>query len=263
MAGQFYPADSDELKTLVLSYLDQAASKDLPGRLTGFVSPHAGFVYSGIVAAAGFKILSKQEPKPKRIIILGPSHQIPFNGAAVPIADSWSTPLGKMKIVLPKEHRLGGIVSASDQLHELEHSLEVQLPFIQLICPKAKILPIICCEVDPSELAFELEKIIDNKTVIIASSDLSHYLPYDQAVKIDSQANNLIPAGDPQNAENIDACGIIPILTLLHLAKKFGWQGHFVDYKNSGDTAGDKSRVVGYGCYAFCEGKSESRNPKS
>lgn len=251
VAGQFYPDNPDELKGMVFDFLKKAVSLKLPGRLTGFVSPHAGYVYSGIVAAAGYKILAKQEPKPKRIIILGPSHQIPFNGAAVPIADSWSTLLGKMKIVLPKEHRLGGIVSASDQLHELEHSLEVQLPFIQLTCAEAKILPIICGEVAPEELALELEKIVDNKTVIIASSDLSHYLPYDQAVATDSLANDLIPKADPEKARDVNACGIIPILTLLHLAKKLSWHGHFVDYKNSGDTQGDKSRVVGYGSYAF------------
>ena len=251
VAGQFYPTDPDELKEMVLGYLDQATQKDLPGRLAGFVSPHAGYQYSGIVAAAGFKILAKQDPLPKRIVILGPSHQMPFSGAVVPIVEAWATPLGKMDIVSPKQHGLAGVISASDQFHELEHSLEVQLPFIQLTCPAAKILPIICGEIQPQELADELEKVVDDKTVIIASSDLSHYLPYDQAVERDSKANDLIPAGDPEKARGIDACGKIPVLTLMHLAKKFGRQGHFVDYKNSGDTSGDKSRVVGYGCYAF------------
>lgn len=251
VAGQFYPADPDELKEMVLGYLDQAVSKELPGRLAGFVSPHAGYPYSGIVAAAGFKILANQEPGPKRIVILGPSHQMVFSGAAVPIAGLWATPLGKMKILSPKEHGLGGVVSASDQFHELEHSLEVQLPFIQQTRPDVKILPIICGDVMPDELAHELEKIVNDKTVIIASSDLSHYLPYDQAVNVDSLANDLIPKADPKIARDVDACGIIPILTLMYLAKKFSWSGHFVDYRNSGDTQGDKSRVVGYGCYAF------------
>lgn len=250
MAGQFYPADPDELKEMILGYLDKAVQKDLPGRLTGFVSPHAGYVYSGIVAAAGFKILAEQK-NVEHVIILGPSHQMAFSGAAVPEADSWNTPLGEVPVVQPESHRLGGVIAVSDEAHEFEHSLEVQVPFIQVILPKAKILPVICGDVQPSRLAGELEKIIDEKTVIVASSDLSHYLPYDQAVDADSFANKFVPEGDPVRAENIDACGAVPILTLMHLARKFGWTGHFVDYKNSGDTAGDKSRVVGYGCYAF------------
>ena len=145
-------------------------------------------------------------------------------------------------------------ITKNEAAHLAEHSIEVQLPFLQSVGKNFTIVPLLCGNVDPAELANAIMDEIGERTVVIASSDLSHYNQYDRAVKIDRIANEAVPALDIARFEKEgDACGKTAILTLMHIAKRKKWTGKLLDYRNSGDTAGPKSEVVGYGCYAFSE----------
>lgn len=260
VAGTFYPDDKDELSRTIEGFLDAVddgkideTGLHLPksSKLRGIVVPHAGYEYSGPIAAYGYKALSKYRGTIKRAVVMGPAHFVPFNGACESGYDFWQTPLGDV--------RIGKISSKSDQIgvyseaHEPEHSIEVQLPFIQSVLGNGvEVIPLLCGNVDPKALATVVERELDDHTIIIASSDLSHYKSYLEAVKTDKLANETIPALDIERfARQGDACGHTSILTLMHIAKKKGWTGKLLDYRNSGDTAGPKTQVVGYGCYAF------------
>ena len=247
VAGSFYPEDPKELRKMIEGFMAMAKEISLDGKLKAIVVPHAGYVYSGPVAAYGYKALSKC--KFEKAVILGPSHYASFPGACESGFDLWETPLGRLKAKSASD----GIISVFPPAHEPEHCLEVQLPFLQVIFgDKLEIWPLLCGDVDPKKLADRIVGEIDPDTVIIASSDLSHYLPYDEALKVDEHANMYVPKIDIGGFEQEgDACGKTAILTLMHIAKKKKWKGIMLDYRNSGDTAGPKDSVVGYGCYAF------------
>jgi hypothetical protein len=254
VAGAFYPEEAGELEGMIRKFLSDAKEVKVTGRLRGLVVPHAGYIYSGPIAAYGYKLLAKQGFE--RAIIIGPSHYASF-GACEAGAEFWKTPLGMVRA-----RSFGGsrLISVHPETHAQEHCIEVQLPFLQEINKKFEILPLLCGIVDPAELADEVAGWIDDGTVVIASSDLSHYNEYGLAKKIDSIANEAVPALDISRFEREgDACGKAAILTLMHIAKKMGWKGKLLDYRNSGDTAGPKSEVVGYGCYAFCETAASGR----
>lgn len=260
VAGSFYPDDQNELRQIIDDYLKKAKDIEISGKLRALVEPHAGYIYSGPVAAYGYKLLSKYKDKIKKIILLGPSHYALFPGACESGADFWETPLGRVRIFsiqsgLKAEFR--NLFMYYSQAHEPEHCLEVQIPFIQFVLKDdVEFYPILCGQINPVDLANALVDQLDDKTLVIASSDLSHYLPYDEAVRTDKIANESVPALDIKRFEQLgNACGKIGILTLMHIAKKKGWKGKLLDYRNSGDTAGPKTEVVGYGCYAFYEGK--------
>jgi MEMO1 family protein len=256
VAGGFYPLEKRGIESHIENYLSEAKSTQIPGNLRGLVVPHAGYVYSGPIAAYGYKLLSSHQKNIQKIILLGPSHHAGFYGAAEAGFDVWETPIGKVKagkISDLLENPDPDLFPIYPEAHIPEHCLEVQLPFLQMAMKKEfTIFPLLICEIDPGKLALALRNAIDEKTLVIASSDLSHYHPYEKAMKIDAIANDAIPRLDIQKFEEYgDACGKLPILTLMHLAKLNGWTGKFLDYRNSGDTAGDKDRVVGYGCFAF------------
>jgi hypothetical protein len=218
--------------------------RDEPSRAHGpqsvvpkaIIVPHAGYVYSGKVAAKGYALL--QAHPPKQITLVGPSHSYPFDGS-VTSAQIWETPLGTVKM-----HPCQGL-DIRERAFEEEHSLEVQLPFLLTVAPKARITPILYCNETPEHLASHL----DNDSFIIVSSDLSHFHSYDAAKKRDKASIDSMLSLDVKGA--IDACGDTGIKALLLLAKKNGWKPKFIEYKNSGDTSGDKSRVVGYATIAF------------
>ncbi len=249
VAGAFYPAGPEELRNMIEVFLSKAQDIAAPGRLRGMVVPHAGYIYSGPTAAYGYKALLKE--KIKKAIILGPSHFAMFPGACESGHDEWETPLGTLKA----KSASGWPISIFPEPHGPEHCLEVQLPFLQIACgDKVEIWPLLCGEIMPEELAERVIKELDDATIVIASSDLSHYLDYESAKRKDAIANEAVPALDIARFEREgDACGKTAILTLMHIAKKKKWKGVFLDYRNSGDTAGPKSNVVGYGCYAFYE----------
>jgi len=258
VAGGFYPSDPDELSRMIDKFLKDAKDAEIGGKLRGLVVPHAGYIYSGPVAAYGYRLLKRFKDGYDRVLMLGPSHYAGFSGACEAGFDGWQTPFGVVKVasirsMVEKEHK--GLINVYPQAHAQEHCLEVQLPFLQKafgLDSKIEAIPILCGDVEPGMLASALSPAVDERTLVIASSDLSHYLPYQQAVSIDNVANKAVPALDINSFEQLgDACGKTGILTLMHIAKRKGWAGKMLDYRNSGDTCGDKSAVVGYGCYAF------------
>lgn len=254
-AGSFYPSGPLELAEMVDGFLKTPLRPAVAGlrwgqgaKLKAIIVPHAGYIYSGVVAASGYRLL-KSLKFLKRVVLIGPSHSEYFKGVVLDESDFWETPLGRV----PVSHlrHLSNLGSTKD-----EHSLEVQVPFLQRVMGEFEIVPILTGEIEAEDLSDRLLKFLkllkDEKNIIIVSSDLSHYYPYDEAVRIDRTANEAIPALDIERVEKkVEACGKTGILAIMHLAKKLGWKGMFLDYKNSGDTAGDKTRVVGYGCYGF------------
>lgn len=242
VVGSFYPSDPTTLRRMIENFL--SATRVQIDKVRALVVPHAGYIYSGQVAATGYSLIKDFS----HVLLFGPSHYAMFTGAVQSCADVWETPLGKVKV-----RRLKGFECA-DLVHEPEHCLEVQIPFLQVVLKEFVISPLLLGGVDVEQLAKQLIKYIDANTLVIASSDLSHYLPYAHAKEIDALANKVVPELDFVRAQQIQACGKNAILTLMHIAKIKGWKGVFIDYKTSGDTAGEKSSVVGYGCYGFVEG---------
>lgn len=250
VAGLFYPSDGMELLRMIEKLLNDASKYKGSGALRGLIVPHAGYIYSGIVAAAGYRLLKEHRKDIDEIILIGPSHYMTFYGAATVVSDVWQTPLGHVQM----QPMAGKCIVPLREAHEQEHSLEVQVPFMQVCAPEARIFPLVIGDATPIDLANDIQLRLTDRTLVVASSDLSHYYPYDKAVKLDSIANKCIPALDIECVQSrVEACGKSAILTLMHLAKRMFWRGELIDYRNSGDTAGDKDRVVGYGCYAFFE----------
>ncbi|MBI4980118.1 AmmeMemoRadiSam system protein B [Candidatus Woesearchaeota archaeon] len=249
VAGVFYPQKAEELKQMIGSFLQQAEETKLKGKLKALIVPHAGYIYSGIVAAQGYKLLEKQKHSFKKVILLGPSHYVTFYGAAIADED-FLTPFGKVKCGDATKWIKEGLIEISPEAHSQEHSLEVQLPFLQETLKEFELYALVIGTVNEAKLAKFISEKLDDDTLVIVSSDLSHYLEYGKAVLKDNQTISNILKGD---AADLDACGRTPIKVLMHLAELKGWKPQLIDYRNSGDTAGDKSRVVGYGCTAYVE----------
>lgn len=248
VAGSFYPGQKEILESKIRQLLSEAKSVSLPGKLRALIVPHAGYEYSGIVAAAGYKLIKGHQQK--KIVLIGPSHFACFEGGGLCDDLAWQTPLGVVKIHSLAKGRMLRFIEAA---HEEEHALEVQLPFLQMLVHDFTIVPILTGEVEARELAEEIIPCLDEHTLLIASSDLSHFHTYQEAIELDHMANTAIPALDLEAMEAVEACGKTAILTLMIIAKRLGWKGKLIDYKNSGDTSGDRDQVVGYGCYGFYE----------
>lgn len=251
VAGLFYPDDPVELQETVSSYLAHAAPPSLPGTAIGFIVPHAGYIYSGSTAGVAYRTLAERKDV-RRIVLIGPSHRVYLEGIAIPKADVFATPLGRV----PIDAELKAIVRSlpnvveSDDPHRFEHSLEVQLPFLQVIFGNFTLLPLVAGRASGAQVAAVLaEAAQDRNTLILASSDLSHYLTYERAQQADAVTNAAILRRDP-TLTGEQACGAVPINGLLHLARDRGYEVKELARCNSGDTAGDRSRVVGYGAYA-------------
>lgn len=238
VAGTFYPGDEKELKGMVTKYLEDAKPPELEGELKGLIVPHAGYIYSGPVAAYGYKLMKGQ----KRIILIGPSHHAYFEGICESGHAGWNTPLGIAKAFSMQ-------LNAYPAAHQPEHSVEVQIPFLQVVLDDFEVDPILTGNVNPSEAADALE---NEDGFLLISSDLSHYLPYDVAVKRDDETIRLIESMDLKGfMEKGDACGKMGILIAMELAKRKGWKFQLLYYANSGDTAGPKTGVVGYAAIAI------------
>ncbi|MBS3055814.1 MAG: AmmeMemoRadiSam system protein B [Candidatus Aenigmarchaeota archaeon] len=251
VAGMFYPAEKEVLEKQINRFLEDAkcSVKEKPKAI---IIPHAGYVYSGQIAAIGYKIISKYVSGIQNVIIIGPSHHAEFDGCVMSSADAWETPSGTIAVNKNYISPISDIIRFLDQPHKKEHSIEVQVPFIQAVLPRAKIVPILTGHINPEKLAKELDKYISEKDMLVISTDLSHYHSYDEARKIDAIANNAIPSLDIKNVEaGVEACGKTGVLSCMHLARIHSWKGEMLGYATSGDTAGDKKSVVGYGCYGF------------
>jgi len=256
VAGLFYPGQPEALRDMVANQLKEAAGANVNGRIRGLVSPHAGYVYSGIVAAAGYRQL---DPSFKTVILLGPSHRFPLSGASIPCVKAYRTPLGDVPLApLAVTLQASPLFESVPQAHRREHSLEVQLPFLQVTLKEFRIVPILTNNGDPKALAATLAPHIGEDTLVVASSDLSHYYPYEKAVSLDRLFTAAVPALAFSDVTRCEACGKQAVLTLMHIAKIKGWEGMLIDYKNSGDTAGSKDQVVGYASVAFVDRKEAS-----
>lgn len=253
VAGTFYPADPEQLKAEISDFLQQATT-DGHSPPKALIAPHAGYVYSGPVAASAYIRLLPLSKSIKRVLLLAPSHRVPFSGLATSSADTFNTPLGdvavdrdavKQALALPQ-------VQTFDQAFAGEHALEVQLPFLQTVLEDFSLVPFIVGDARGEEVAQVLDLLWGgDETLIVVSSDLSHFLDYVSARQRDQATTRAIEMLSPEQIDYHDACGRIPVNGLLLAAREHGLQPLTVDLRNSGDTAGDKSRVVGYGAYVF------------
>lgn len=251
VAGLFYPQSASQLKTMVEKFLDAATViKTIdPDKIKALIVPHAGYIYSGPTAASAYKYLQKIKTKPQKIILIGPSHQVAINEFVFTNLKYWETPLGKVELIPPPRN-----YPINNLAFQYEHSLEVQLPFLQTILPSFKILPILINDnVFAEKLTQFLFSIFDSQTIIIISSDLSHYYPLELAEKIDSNCHKAILQLNIEEIKHIEACGQAGILAVALLARKMNWQTHLVQYQTSYNETGDSSNVVGYGAYLFTE----------
>ena len=253
VAGQFYSANPEELKENVLQFIQaaQPVSDKIPKAL---IIPHAGYIYSGPIAASAYVTILALKSKIKRVILLGPAHRVYINGLAYSSATHFLTPLGRVKIDREAIAAISGLhqVILSDQAHAQEHSLEVHLPFLQTVLEDFSLVPLVVGDASPQEVA-EVLAILwgGDETLIVISSDLSHYHDYETACKLDKNTTQSIENFNYQDIKSQNACGCRPICGLLHIAKEKNLSVNTLDLRNSGDTAGTRDRVVGYGAYGF------------
>lgn len=252
VAGTFYSSDRSDLAASVQGYLD--AEPALPLTPKALIVPHAGHVYSGPIAATAYRLLAPLANTIKRVVLIGPCHRVSVDGLALSSADQFSTPLGVINLDTAGAASLAQrpYVGYSDAAHAQEHSLEVQLPFLQRTLGDFELLPIACGHATPSQVASVLEAVWGGpETLLLISSDLSHYHDYDTARRMDHEATRAIEALAPGQLTDEQACGLTPIRGLLQAAKKRGLAATTLDVRNSGDTAGPRDQVVGYGAYCF------------
>ncbi len=252
VAGYFYPANPNELRQMVNQFLSDAQTiNHIPKAI---IAPHAGYIYSGPVAASAYASLNPIRHKIKRVILLGPAHRVYIRGLALSSATSFATPLGEIEIDQDAVNLISELpqVSLSDAAHSEEHSLEVHLPFLQILFKDFLLVPLVVVETSPQEVAEVLELLWgDEETLIVISSDLSHYHDYDTANKIDRMTTKAIENLQLEKIGSHQACGCMPLRGMLLIAREKNLQVETLDLRNSGDTAGSQDRVVGYGAYAI------------
>ncbi len=256
-AGSFYPADPKALAAEVGDYLDGAECEtDLP-EPKALIAPHAGYRYSGPIAGSAYARLQPLRDRIRRVVLLGPSHYVPFHGLAVPASDvtAFATPLGDVPL---DRECLNDLVAAFPQVtarhdaHEQEHALEVHLPFLQRTLWNFELVPLVVGDADPEEIAAVIDELWQApETLIVVSSDLSHYHDYVTASECDRRTAQAIAALEFEGLRSEDACGYRPIQGLLAVARHRGLDVHLLDRRNSGDTAGSRDRVVGYASFAL------------
>ncbi len=253
VAGTFYPGDAGQLAATVDELLAGAPPWRGPTP-KALVVPHAGYVYSGPIAATAYATLRDASPRIERVVLLGPAHFVPVRGLAAPSVDAFATPLGDVSIDTEARSRaleLPGVL-VDDTAHAREHSLEVHLPFLQRTVGDFEIVPFVVGSIDADTVAAVLDVLWSgDETVIVVSSDLSHYLDHRLATSRDRRTASAIVAGRGDEIAPDDACGAFPVRGLLVAASRHGLHTSALDVRNSGDTAGARDRVVGYGSFAM------------
>jgi hypothetical protein len=253
----FYPEDPNDLEEEVTALLAEARSviRPIDGARPpkALIVPHAGYVYSGPVAASAFSLLSGYRERVRRVVLMGPAHRVYLKGIALPEEESFATPFGKIPVDRNSLDLLKDLpqVTTNRVAHQLEHSLEVQLPFLQHVLEEFELVPLVVGLSSPVEVEEVLEKVWGgDETLIVVSSDLSHYLRSSLARQIDRATAESILALNPEISSD-EACGAGPVNGLLVAARKKGMQVFELDLRNSGDTGGNSDQVVGYGAFAF------------
>jgi AmmeMemoRadiSam system protein B len=255
VAGTFYPGNAKQLDAALRGYLGEAGSWQGPVP-KAIIAPHAGYIYSGPVAATAYARLAPARGRIARVVLLGPCHRIPVRGLAASGADAFVTPLGQIPVDREAIQSVLDLpqVGIFDPTHALEHSLEVHLPFLQEVLGDFKLVPFVVGLARPEEVAEVLDRLWGGpETLIVVSTDLSHYLDYDAARTMDAATREAIENFDGAAIPEEGACGRHPVRGLLLAAKRRGLAIETVDVRNSGDTAGPKDRVVGYGSWVLTE----------
>lgn len=253
VAGTFYPADPKQLRTMVDGFLAAVRSTD-GVRPKALIAPHAGYIYSGPVAASAYARLKPWRDQITRVVLLGPSHRVGFEGLALSSADYYNTPLGRVPLDRDAGRLLVGLpqVRVHDAAHAQEHSLEVHLPFLQELLNDFTLVPLVVGDATAVEVGEVLERLWDGpETLIVISSDLSHYHDYATARRLDRATSRAIETLRYEDIGYEDACGRNPVSGLLYVARRRGLHARTLDLRNSGDTAGPRDRVVGYGAYVI------------
>ncbi len=253
VAGSFYPSDRDELDAAVRGYLESvpAADRDEPTPVA-LIVPHAGYIYSGPVAASAYARVAPARDRIRRVVLLGPAHRVPVAGLAAPDATAFETPLGRVPLDRVSLRRAVALpqVEFFDAAHAREHSLEVHLPFLQHVLADFALVPLVVGNASPQQVARVLESLWGgDETLVVVSTDLSHYYDYATARQMDAETSRAIESLQPEAIGTERACGRIPVQGLLLEAKRRKLAVHAVDVRNSGDTAGSRDSVVGYGAY--------------
>ena len=255
VAGLFYPGDAVLLARDVQTLLAAAKPESPAGTPKALIVPHAGYIYSGPVAAVAYAQLRPLRGIIRRVVLLGPVHRVPVLGLALPGTQAFETPLGRVPIDREAVNRILALhqVTTSAAAHAQEHSLEVQLPFLQEVLGDFQIVPLAVGDATHEEVAEVIEALWGGpETLIVVSSDLSHYLPYQAAQHIDNQTCATIARLQTLDSHE-QACGATPVNGLLLAARQHHLTPQLLDLRNSGDTAGDRKRVVGYAAFAFTE----------
>ncbi|MEK6235481.1 MAG: AmmeMemoRadiSam system protein B, partial [Planctomycetales bacterium] len=253
-AGTFYPADPAALRSAVEGYLSESAWGDSPPK--AIIAPHAGYVYSGASAATAYRTLASARDRISRVVMIGPAHRTRVEGLAASGADAFATPLGNVPV---DRQAVGEILQLPcarivDEAHREEHCLEVQLPFLQVTLGEFSIVPLLAGAVAAEQVAEALERLWGGpETLILISSDLSHFHDDPTAQAMDQAAAQAIAALEPGDLDREQACGRLPIQGLLAVAQERGMRADVLDLRNSSKASGDRKRVVGYGAFAFQE----------
>ncbi len=252
VAGTFYPANPEQLHLMLERYLSDAATEAKAPK--AIIVPHAGYIYSGLIAASAYARIKNAHDRISRVVLIGPSHRVAFRGLAVSRADTFTTPLGQIAVDKAAVETIVHLpfVEYLEQAHAYEHSLEVQLPFLQEVLDSFEIVPIVAGNASPEQVSQVLAALWGgDETLIVISSDLSHYHDYASAQQMDAATSRIIEQLQYEQLDSEFACGKVPVSGLLKLARKKSLSVLTIDLRNSGDTAGDKDRVVGYGAYVL------------
>lgn len=247
VAGAFYPEDREELKSMIRKFVESAPLDDIHN-LKAIIAPHAGYIYSGPIAGYSYKqLMNIDYLRNIKVIIVAPSHYAYFHGASVGLFDAYKTPLGFVNVSKDSQKLL-----QLEEFHFIldahleEHSIEVQLPFLQYTLPHFEIVPILYSEISEDSLLKGINSIFDETSILVISTDLSHYYPYETAIKKDSNCIKAVDQLNKKHLANCEACGKIGISTVIDFAKLNSLKSKVLKYATSGDTAGPKSQVVGY-----------------
>jgi len=263
VAGSFYPKDVSQLSNMLKKYLSENTINIAPPK--AIIAPHAGYIYSGQTAASIYSNIEQLKHKITRVVLLGPTHRVHVQGIALPSNTHFATPLGNISIDIQTLEQLEKYpyVQFMDAAHEQEHSLEVHLPFLQKVLDDFLLIPLLVGNAEPEQIATILNELWGgDETLIVISSDLSHFLDYETACNKDSDTSKLIENFDYKKIGSDQACGCMPMRGLLKLAKDKNMSIQTLNLCNSGDTASTKDRVVGYGAYALFENRILNNDDK-